>query len=244
MATLDAERNLLELTKKQSGNWALVGMLLLELESQSRTDATGRPWQDRLLDRLLEVNASISAGHLYKIRRAATFLQEQAQGAIRQAIEYPPKISSIEVAERLFRIDQHKGLQALHDALGPDPVPYIDLKKRYDEALTAHPEMRSPRQIAWEARRKATGAIKKPNEASEDQDNKTEKQLGPSGAIHEQVLSILAKSWKEGWEAALSQNMSEIEELRDQLREREEEIKILVRKVRDLRGYAEDMDGL
>ncbi|MCZ0962380.1 hypothetical protein [Paracoccus benzoatiresistens] len=243
------ENSLRDLTQEQAKNWVTVGRLLFELEAHSRGDASGRPWQDVLREKLTELGAPISAGHLYKVRRAYAFLHAHAQGYVEQSSAEAPKISSVEVAERLHRLDPQEGLKALADAVGPDPVPYVDLKKRYDEALESRPEMKSPRQVAWETRKKTSGSPKAPDEVAADATKQPrddslgqDETSGPSQALQKKASTLLQQAWKAGWDAATAQHKPELDELRNKVLEYQEEIKILARKVRDLRGYAHDFD--
>ncbi|MCL1629472.1 hypothetical protein M3N55_12095 [Roseibaca sp. V10] len=243
------EHSLRNLTQEQAKNWVTIGRLLFELEAYSRGDASGRPWQDVLRDKLTELGAPISAGHLYKVRRAYAFLHTHAPGDLEQGGAEAPKISSIEVAERLYRIDAQEGLKALADAVGPSPVPYVDLKKRYDEALESRPEMKSPRQVAWETRKKTSGSPKAPDDVGADapeqpRDNASgqDETSGPPQALQKKVSTLFHQAWKAGWDAATAQHEPELEGLRNRVREHQEEIEILARKVRDLRGYDHDFD--
>jgi hypothetical protein len=241
------EQPLHDLTQEQAGNWVTVGRLLFELEAHSRSDSSGKPWQDALRETLTKLGTPISTGHLYKVRRAYAFLHEHAQTDVKWAIAQPPKISSVEVAERLYRVDAQEGLKALADALRPDPIPYVDLKKRYDEALKTRPEMKSPRQVAWETRRKAsstpkaseenaTGAIEQREEALSEPDETS----GPSATLQKKASTLLGQAWKAGWDAATEHYEPELDELRETVRDQQEEIAVLVEKVHDLRGYLHD----
>ncbi len=243
------EHSLRDLTQEQAENWVTIGRLLFELEAHSRGDASGRPWQDVLRDKLTELGAPISAGHLYKVRRAYAFLHAHAPGDFVQGEAEAPRISSVEVAERLYRIDVQEGLKALADAVGPTPVPYVDLKKRYDKALENRPEMKSPRQVAWETRRKSSGSPKAPDDVAAEapeqpRDNASgqDETSGPPQALQKKVSTLFHQAWKAGWDAATAQREPELDDLRNKVREYQEEIKILASKVRELRGYAHDFD--
>lgn len=148
---VDAETYLRLLDGEAAGNWLLVGHVLSALEQHSLASPNGALWQDAIKERLEKAGHPVSTGHLYKIRRAHQFIQELAPTAVSQTP--PPKISAVEVAERLHRLDPEAGKQALQDVLGPKPAAYVEIKKRYDQALEAKPEMKSARHLAWEKRK-------------------------------------------------------------------------------------------
>lgn len=256
-----AEERLKALTDEDARNWVKIGHTLFDLEASSRSAPSGRAWQDVLSDRLVELEAPISPSHLYKIRRAYRFLHDQAHDALESGMPYPPKISSIEIAERLFRLNPDAGKQALRDALAPQPTPYVELKARYDQALKSSPEMKSPRQIAWEARRRNDGAASTHVEASPTSPAAPSAKAsvapqepmssGPSAGLRHRSEDLLEAIWQQGWQAAESRYMSELEELRttvaeqaDTIATNEEEISLLqaecqslAKMVREYRGY-------
>jgi hypothetical protein len=260
----DIQQRLLSLTRDDAESWIMIGRLLLDLEAQSRADSNGLPWQDVVRNRLDELGVSVSSGHIYKIRRAVGFLIEHAPDAAAPENSAPPKISAIEVAERLYRLDPAAGKKALNDVVGPDPVTYVELQRRYSDALAAHPEMKSPRQIAWEARRKADklprvdgeepSAILSKNEtvASSDQH-----QSGPSATMRRKHEKLLLDAWAEGQNAAETEFASQISAMHDTIeaqaeeialgaqtiQDLEQEIAVLSKQIRELRGdYSEDFD--
>ena len=171
----------------------------------------------------------------------------------------PPKISAVEISERLYRLDPRAGKQALEDALAVNPTPYVELKQRYERVLQSTPEMKSPRQLAWEARRKgkasslgtsidnrSASAAVGPAETLADQPA-----YGPSAGMRKRLDELLSDVWQEGRRAAEQQYATEIAALRatihaqaediasqaKELKQHEAEIEILVRRVKDLRGY-------
>jgi len=260
----EAEKYLRELHGDGAKNWIVIGYVLSKLEKHSRSSTSGRPWQEVVRARLADAGFTVSGGHMYKIRRAYRFLAEQNVDALH--LKTVPKISSIEIAERLFRIDEEAGRSALSDALAEAPTPYVDLKKRYDELLKAKPEMKSPRQLAWEARRSSSRAPETSTGAaivkSEQEDEGVEQKIGDRSApnIPEEILEAAQchaqEIWLAGWEAAESHFKLEIDGLRRllglqleeksllerELKDHEAEIDVLARKVKDLRGYSEDFD--
>lgn len=255
----DAETHLALLDGEDAAkNWLTVGRVLSALERQSRAGPSGKLWQDIVQERLEKAGHPVSTGHLYKIRRAYQVLEELAPEAVNQ--EPPPRISAIEVAERLHRFDPEAGKQALQDALGPKPVPYVDLKKRYDEVLEAKPELKSARHIAWE-KRKPDGPPSekggdKPEAASGSAPTKVE--LGhlsevpqPPDDIRRASGEFAEKTWREAWSMAKHQFEKRIDELQQKIlsledeldltkeenRLNQEEVDNLARKVREMRGY-------
>jgi hypothetical protein len=241
-----AENRLLALTHEDAKDWIVVGRLLLDLESQSRASPSGRPWQDVIRDRLTELNASISSGHVHKLRRAIAFLSKHAPDAISSASSFSPKISAIEVAERLYRLDPNAGKKALADVLAPEPVTYVELQKRYSEALQENPEMKSPRQLAWEARRKTEKtSVEEGKEAPPSFATMPKVEVGltsdqhfsgPSTTVRQKQAELLSKVWAEGEYAAEQKYASEVKKLRNIIESQAEEISIGAQAIRDLEG--------
>ncbi|WP_439150797.1 hypothetical protein, partial [Sulfitobacter sp.] len=111
----------------------------------------------------------------------------------------------------------------------------------------SRPEMKSPRQAAWETRKKTSGSPKASVEANaigqpRDKSSGPNEAPGPSDAIQKKASTVIHQAWKAGWDAATAQHELELDNLRNKVREYHDEIKILARKVRDLRGYAHDFD--
>lgn len=262
----NTQQRLLSLTRNEAENWLVIGRLLTDLEGQSRADPAGLPWQDVIKNRLDELGVPMSTGHIYKIRRAARFLIEHAPDAIRAENPSPPKISAIEVTERLYRLDPDAGKKALSDVVGPNPVTYVELQKRYGDALKTNPEMKSPRQIAWEVRRKvdknsvvdgkepsvALSNTKKETVSPSDQDVS-----GPPATMLRQHEKLLLDAWADGQRAAEQTFASQTSALRDMIAAQAEEIatgnqeiqdlkgeiEVLVKQIRELRGdYSEDVE--
>lgn len=263
----EIEQRLTSLTPDDARNWIVIGRLLIDLEAHSRADSSGRPWQDVVRNRLEELGAPISSGHIYKIRRAIGFLIEHAPDAATPENSSPPKISAIEVADRLYRLDPDAGKAALEDVVGPDQVTYVELQKRYRDALEAHPEMKSPRQIAWETRRNAEKAPvdegKKPSAPlSEPSKEKMgapsdQRMAGPSTTVRKKHEELLSTAWAEGQRAAEKRYASQISAMHNTIdaqaeeialgaqtiQDLEQEIAVLSKQIRELRGdFSEDFD--
>lgn len=222
-----------------------IGRLLYDLEAHSRADAAGHPWQDVIRSKLDEVGAPISPGHIYKIRRAIRFLIEHAPDAATLENSSPPKISAIEVAERLHRLDQKAGEKALNDLLAPSPVTYVELQKRYADALKEHPQMMSPRQLAWESRRKVEKAhpgdltvspplsnIETPTKA----DAASTQISGLSTDLKKEYEDLLSKVWSEGYKAAEQKYASQVSALLSTIDIQAEEISLGAQEIKDLEG--------
>jgi hypothetical protein len=57
-------------------------------------------WQDVVRNRLKDLGAPLSSGHIHELRRSRMFLREHALDAIMASSYFMPIISKIEVAER------------------------------------------------------------------------------------------------------------------------------------------------
>lgn len=261
MEQQEIEDRLASLTHDDAKNWIVIGRLLLDLEAHSRADPAGHPWQDVVRRRLEELDASISSGHIYKIRRAVGFLTEHAPDALSPENPSPPKISAIEVAERLYRLDPDAGKKALSDVVGQNPVTYVELQKRYNDALEANPEMKSPRQAAWEIRRQADkvpgsearGTAAPLHNASEEGMSGGSDQYNsePSPILRRKHEELLLEVWTEGHRAAEQKYAAEVSALQNtieaqakelaaatvEIQDLENEIVVLAKQIRELRGY-------
>ncbi|TCP58750.1 hypothetical protein EV663_11716 [Rhodovulum bhavnagarense] len=232
----DAEEKLNALSREAADSWLEIGRVLLELEALSRTAPAGKSWIDMLRERLDELDAPVSIGHMHKIRRAAAFLHQHAPETLEVGSSTPPRISSVEIAERLYRLDPDAGLRALADATAANPVPYVELKKMYDAALETRPEMKSPRQVAWEARKKAVPAPDQaaPSVSSEDSaDEQTSAQeSGPPKKFQKKLEGLLSNVWKDGWQAAKQQDAAENDALRSRIQKLEGQLETVTEAAR------------
>lgn len=244
---LDAETHLRALDGDTAASWLTVGRVLSALERQSRAAPSGSPWQDIVRERLERAGQPVSTGHLYKIRRAHQFLEECAPEAVTQ--DPPPRISSVEVAERLYRLDPEAGKQALHDILGPKPITYLDIKKRYEGVLEAKPEMKSARHIAWDRR--------KPDDGSLGSEARTDSTAHPPKAVAEhtaprdvpklpaaigQISGDLAEvAWRYAWKLAQTTFEAQTAELQERVAALEEELGLLKEDNRMLQEEAENL---
>jgi hypothetical protein len=145
---MENSANLLKsIDNKTGSDWKHVGAVLMELEDISRADEKGRAWADRVLEQLIVQKTPMSKNHLHKIRRSYGFLEEGMK-----LLDLPTerasiaRISSIEVAERLFQLDKKEGLNALDACLDRiSPATCADINLRYNVFLAANPEMKKPR---------------------------------------------------------------------------------------------------
>ncbi len=236
-----AENELLSaLTAERARSWVDVAETLTQLEALSRVSPTGRTWQDVLQDHMSKLGVPISAGHIYKIRRAYAFLKKNVPLGTSIEELRGAKVSAIEVAERLHRLDPPAGIAALHDAIGDDPISYVDLQARYEKALSNRPEMKSPRQLAWDTRRNGraektteadAAAEATPNKPSAVKNTPVE---GPSDQLVQTLNDLLRQAWLEGRAAGraeserlLQEKDDAIQELEDTVQDFEKDFKVL-----------------
>lgn len=234
------EEDLLKaLTADRAACWIDVAETLAGLEALSRVSQNGRAWHDVMKDHLATLGLQISSGHIYKIRRAYSFLKKHVPSGMSVDQLRRVKVSAVEVSERLFRLDPAAGLRALHEAVADDPTPYVELHARYESAMAAQPAMKSPRQLAWDTRRSGhPPKVEAGNQTAEGEKKKTSRSHGPLVASHEPVPSqeltaaattLLQQSWAEGRSAGLAEN-------RELIRQKDEEIDELRRIVEDLKS--------
>ena len=157
---ISADKFLGELTATTATDWRAVGHVLTSLEKTGRTAHDGEQWVHKVQKRLTDVGHTVSAGHLHKVRRAYNFLSSSMElDRIPQKYAVNAKISSIEIAERLYQLDASEGSRALTACLDPDnPATAADIKKRYDSFVEQHPEKKNVMHAAWEQRKKGNDA--------------------------------------------------------------------------------------
>lgn len=143
------------LTPENAGEWQHIGDLMRRLNQISEVSVEGRPWHDVMLEMLAANGQPMSSGHLHRIRRAFDFLAEgMAERGIPKERASLAKISSLDQAERLFQLDREAGLDALEACLDiKKPATKLEIQKRYEDYLAAHPEKKTPMQAAWDRRR-------------------------------------------------------------------------------------------
>lgn len=151
----EKERMLATLSRAQLGSWVAVGRTLYFLEQNGLQDADGTPWFNRLLRRLDSIGQPVSPGHIYKIRRSFVFLFENC-GELGYTLDQceRAKISSVELAERLFKVDQKAGLSALGACLRqPKPATAAEIREQYFQTRSQSPDSKNKRNTAWEGRK-------------------------------------------------------------------------------------------
>ncbi|MBB75662.1 MAG: hypothetical protein CMJ75_14245 [Planctomycetaceae bacterium] len=225
----ELEAHLQALDGTEGQDWLTIGRTLASLEAHSRSAPSGKPWPDVVRERLEQAGHPISPGHLSKIRRAHAFMTEHGPQPL--DLEKAPKISSIEVAERLFRLDEDAGTKALSDALARDPVAYVELKRRYDEVLASRPQMRSPRQLAWEARRSSSGSEKNADASKVGTGNLPEIKPVPvppfPDDLRDSTMVHMQSLWQAGWQAAEHVYLDKLRDAQRLIEEHETELKFI-----------------
>lgn len=157
--SMSADLILKQLADRPTEDWLTIGRVLSQLELLSRASDTGSSWQNVVADVLESGGTKMSPGHLHKIRRVYGFMEKGMKhlGLPFEEMSFA-KLSSVEVAERLFRIDADAGYAALAACLRPqNPAKLTEIKALYDQHLASHPERMSPRQLGWRARRSFEG---------------------------------------------------------------------------------------
>ncbi|SFQ77838.1 hypothetical protein SAMN05421764_12029 [Donghicola eburneus] len=143
------------LSRAQLGSWVAVGRTLYFLEQNGLQDAEGTPWFNRLLRRLESLGQPVSPGHIYKVRRSFVFLFKNC-GELGYTLDQceRAKISSVELAERLFKVDQKAGLSALGACLRqPKPATAAEIREQYFQTRSQAPDGKNKRNTAWESRK-------------------------------------------------------------------------------------------
>ena len=207
---------LAEITPENAGDWRVIGSVMKRLSSTSEVSPEGRLWHDVMLQVLQERGHPISSSHLHRIRRAYSFLEAgmEARGIPRERTSIA-KISSVDLAERLFQMDAEAGFDALEACLDPRRrATKADIQARYEEYLSAHPEKKQPMQVAWERRK----ARQQPPTTSETS--------GHPAAQHATISRLLDQISECGkaLTAAAEKDARTIDELREELRRCREEL--------------------
>lgn len=253
----EGEQRIKALTREKAETWVDIAQLLHDLEAVSRTSSSGRAWPDLLREHLDDIGAPISTGHLYKMRRAFSFLMAHVPAGTNMQNLRRTKISAVDVAERLYRLDPEQGKTALADVLAD--TPYIELQARYEDALASKPEMRSPRQLAW-ARRSGTNdpttTAPPPKPSTTRKPRGRIGGKGPSDALNAAIGDLLKRAWSEGREEGLRQSRAAIEdrdaqisrlqadlsESQEELQEMRHQMKLTYKDYRECMGDAHEVD--
>ncbi len=137
-------------------DWQAVGSVIYGLERKGRIAPDGRPWIALVKDRLENLQHPVSMGHLHKIRRSYEFLSNGLRSLkvpaeqARQA-----RISSVEIADRLYNLDHEEGLGALAACIDPQrPATAAEISRRYQTYVEKHPEKLTVLQASWKQRKK------------------------------------------------------------------------------------------
>jgi len=138
-------------------DWRTLGQVLSQLDAVSQVASDGRTWVDVVHHHMKEIGAPVSKGHLHKVRRAYAFLVSGID-----FLELPAdrkqlaKISSVELAQRLYQHDTEAGMDALAACLDNEkPAALWQIQELYDEYIHKHPDAQNPLQAAWKMRRNA-----------------------------------------------------------------------------------------
>jgi hypothetical protein len=130
-------------------HWLTVGRLLAQLEADSLVAPDGRPWADHLQDRLAQLGVARSPGHVRKIRTAYRFLQ---RGQATESGGHKVLLTSADLAQRIAALDPSREAEVLQLCLaGTSPA---DLQELYAKVRGEKNHRLSPRQLAWDRRRK------------------------------------------------------------------------------------------
>ena len=218
-----------ELTPETATDWRTVGRILTSLEKSGRISSDGEQWINIVREKLTMLGHKVSAGHLHKVRRAYSFLKSSMEvDRIPEKYASNAKISSIEIAERLYQLDSAEGSEALAACLNPtNPATAADIKKRYENFVKRHPEKKNAMHAAWEQRKKTD-----------------EPQNRPEGAQKNNARSILVElqQYVSSLETGLSVKDANIETLEEELSETkrllaevEHELSIVKDELKDLR---------
>lgn len=213
MANLAAEaRPILDALQQQPDDWQAIGRTLSDLERLSRATEAGASWTTTIVDELAKIGRAVTAGHVQKARRVYEFLDSGVR-----MLDLPPeyvkngRLSTLELAERLHRLDSGKGYEALEACVQPRGAASLaDIKALYEAELERHPERMSPRQAAWAARKVSAPIQTAKVVTSEKEDSSG----GAPDELFREVEAIFAKL-----RAAISERDARIEELEDELAE-------------------------
>lgn len=212
-----AEPILQRLGLRAADDWLTLGRVLVDLERVSRASEDGNSWQTEVSKRLKSLGHEMSAGHLYKVRRVYDFLEEGVRKlGLDTNCMAGAKLSSLEVAERLYRLDPVAGEAALAACLRPsDPAGLAEIKAMYDRHVAAHPERMTPRQLGWMARRTSKQAP--PDMTAPESANSSK------GLADQEIRSILARTERDllamirVMEATLAEREARIQTLEEEL---------------------------
>lgn len=210
------------LTSENADDWRTVGDVLTTLEKDGRIASDGQQWIYKVQEKLTALGREVSVGHLHKVRRAYSFLSfGLRQVQVAGTIVTNAKISSVEIAERLYQLNPQEGLDALEACLDPrHPATAADIKRRYDAFLDKHPKKKTAMHAAWEQRKKSDG----PKAARP----RISKSAAPD--IMSELQAYISSMQQEADErdAYIAQIEEELGETKRQLAEKEYELSIIM----------------
>lgn len=156
MSDQSVESVLTKLTADTATQWQVVGEVLCDLERMSGVSLSGDTWQEVVAEKLAALGHPVSQGHLYKVRRSYAFaVHALPYLELPNQVLANAKISAVEVAERLYRLDTDAGYDALKACADEqNPATGSEIKRLYESFLERHPERRNPKQVAWVERKK------------------------------------------------------------------------------------------
>jgi hypothetical protein len=215
-----------ELTEALASDWRNVGRILTTLEKTGRIAADGEQWINKVKEKLDAIGHPMSTGHLHKVRRAYDFLSSSIRMlGIPEENSRIAKVSSIEIAERLYQIDAKAGSEALEACLNlAKPATAAEIKKIYDSYLEKHPAKKSAMHAAWEQRKKASPSKQQTNESSID-----DGMSSLSSAVSQVQTAARQK------DETIKELQDELGETKRLLAEVEHELSIVVDQVKDAR---------
>lgn len=221
-----------KLTADTASQWQVVGEVLHELEKLSGVAPSGDTWQEAVSERLQAIGHPVSQGHLYKVRRSYNFMVGSLRSlGLSKELLSAAKISAVEVAERLSRLDQDEGHDALRACVDAEsPATSSEIRRRYDDFLERHPDRRNLKQIAWVGRRNRTDD---PDEVRPSDGMASDREMVGSGPVSNALAEPL--SGADSWLAVLQPVISKLHDMEVSLRDREHIIKQLEEENSELR---------
>lgn len=229
-----AESILAKLKSDTAGHWQAVGKVLLDLEGISGVSRSGETWPEVIVERLAALGHPVSQGHLYKVRRGFAFAARALHhlGLPEEVLERA-KIGAVDLAERLYRLDADAGYSALKACVDEQsPATASDIKKLYDRFLESHPERRNPKQVAWVERKKHTAQDAKL--ATDDSAAASGDDVPKVGSPEDNAPVDLWPDAKP-WLPALQPVIMRLRDLEEDIRARDEHIRLLEEENEELR---------
>jgi len=218
-----------EFTAETATDWRTVARILTSLQKSGRTSWDAEQWINIVREKLTMLGHKVSAGHLHKVRRAYSFLKSSMEtDRIPEKHASRAKISSVEIAERLYQLDSAEGPEALAACLNPtNAATAADIKERYDNFVKRHPEKKNAMHAAWEQRKRADDQQNKPEEAQKNNSRSILVELQKYVSSLETGLSV-----KDANIRSIEEELAETKRL---LAEVEHELSIVKDELRDLR---------